>query len=186
MVTFVLRMLLPFLSLLIACSTLATGPADAAEIWQPSSGVTWQWQLTGRVDTSVQAKIYDIDMFENGARVVDRLHSKGRKVICYISAGSYESWRADAGKFPARVKGRSNGWAGERWLDIRKLSALRPIMRARMDRCAARGYDGIELDNVDGYVNRTGLSAVSIRPAALQSFPERCCSFPGSGGGPEE
>lgn len=29
-------------------------------------------------------------------------------------------------------------------------------MRARMNECSARGYDGIELDNVDGYANKTG------------------------------
>ena len=33
---------------------------------------------------------------------------------------------------------------------------MRPIMAARMDRCRAKGFDGVEPDNVDGYSNDTG------------------------------
>jgi hypothetical protein len=29
-------------------------------------------------------------------------------------------------------------------------------MKARLDRCARKGFDGVEFDNVDGYANRTG------------------------------
>ena len=37
----------------------------------PKPGVTWQWQLTGTVDTSVDAQMYDVDLFttdDYGAR----------------------------------------------------------------------------------------------------------------------
>jgi hypothetical protein len=76
--------------------------------------------------------------------------------VAYFSAGSWEDWRPDAGAFPAAVKGRSNGWSGERWLDIRRLDVLRPIMEARADLALAKGAQAIEWDNVDGYLNRTG------------------------------
>ena len=45
---------------------------------------------------------------------------------------------------------------GEHWLDIRRLSVLAPIMKARLDLCAVKGFDGVEFYNVDGYQNRTG------------------------------
>ncbi len=133
-------------------ATVRTDPPH----WSPAAGTTWQWQLTGHVDTSVNASVYDIDLFESSARVVDRLHDLDRKVICYVSVGSYEDWRPDADLFPASVLGRSNGWPGERWLDIRKTSLLAPILRARLDLCARKGFDAVEPDNVDGYTNRTG------------------------------
>ena len=57
---------------------------------------------------------------------------------------------------PSSVLGKSNGWPGERWLDIRDLATLGPIMQARLDRCARKGFDAVEFDNVDGYQNRTG------------------------------
>ena len=126
-------------------------------IWTPEPGLTLQWQLQGKLDTSIDVDVYNIDMFDNTARVVDRLHEDGRKVICYISAGSWERWRPDAADFPRSVLGKKlDGWPGERWLDVRRVKKLRPIMNERMNRCAAKGFDAIEFDNVDGYTNRTG------------------------------
>ncbi len=125
-------------------------------VWQPAPGTSWQWQLTTPVDRSVDAAIYDIDLFDNDASVVAALHAQGREVICYLSAGTWENWRPDAGRFPAAVRGSSNGWPGERWLDIRRLDVLGPIMEARLDLCKTKGFDGVEADNVDGYANRTG------------------------------
>ena len=48
------------------------------------------------------------------------------------------------------------GWPGEKWLDIRRIDLLGPIMRARFDQCKAKGFDAIEPDNIDGYTNDTG------------------------------
>ncbi|HEU5332362.1 MAG TPA: endo alpha-1,4 polygalactosaminidase [Actinocrinis sp.] len=131
-------------------------PATPASVWHPKPGLSWQWQLTEPVDTTVGAQVYDIDGANNSAAVVRTLHAAGRKVICYVNAGAVESFRADAGRFPTSVTGSPNGWPGERWLDIRQLRILRPIMAARFADCAAKGFDGIEADNVDGYANDTG------------------------------
>lgn len=134
----------------------ATTSSVPAAIWQPKPGLSWQWQLAGTVDTSVNAQVYDIDGTENSAAVVATLHTAGRKVICYVNAGAYESFRADANRYPASIIGQSNGWPGERWLDIRQLDILRPILADRFKACAQKGFDGIEPDNVDGYRNDTG------------------------------
>jgi hypothetical protein len=100
--------------------------------------------------------MFDIDLFDAPQSVINQLHSMGRIVICYFSAGSWEDWRPDAGSFPAAVKGSSNGWPGEKWLDIRRIDLLSPIMGARLDLAAQKGCDGVEPDNVDGYTNSTG------------------------------
>lgn len=132
-------------------------PSRAQTIWMPALNTSWQWQLTGLpVNESVDALMFDIDLFDNEASVVASLHTRGKKVICYMSAGSWENWRPDANQFPDSVKGNDNGWPGEKWLDIRRLEILGPIMRNRMDLCLAKGFDGIEPDNVDGYTNNTG------------------------------
>lgn len=131
-------------------------PGPSAGVWKPALNTSWQWQLTGTLDLSLDVPVYDIDLFDNSADVVASLHAKGRKAICYFSAGTWENWRPDADQFAAGVKGNGNGWAGERWLDIRKLDSLGPIMAARMDACQAKGFDAVEPDNVDGYSNGTG------------------------------
>ena len=125
--------------------------------WHPAPRTTWQWQLTGLpVDQSYDVQMYDIDIFDNDASVVASLHAQGRKVIGYFSAGSWEDWRPDAAQFPDSVKCGNNGWPGEKWLDIRNLDILGPIMEARMDLAVQKGFDGVEPDNVDGYSNKNG------------------------------
>ncbi len=149
------------LSRLIYSQTLpASPPAEtpAAGWWLPAPYTTWQWQLTELpVDQSFDVDMYDIELFDNEASVVAALHAAGRKVVCYVSAGSWENWRPDAAQFPAEVIGKDyGGWEGEKWLDIRQIDLLAPIIRARFDQCKAKGFDGIEPDNIDGYTNDTG------------------------------
>ena len=133
------------------------GAADSPTIWRPAPRTTWQWQLTGSpIDTSLVVQMYDVDLFDTNPIVVSTLHGQGRKAICYMSAGTWEDWRPDASQFPASVKGNGNGWEGEKWLDIRNLGVLGPIIEARMDLCKAKGFDGVEPDNVDGYANGSG------------------------------
>ncbi len=128
-----------------------------ADVWIPAPGTSWEWQLTGPVDLSVEAEVWDIDMFENDAGVVDELHARGSRVICYISVGTWEEPRPDADRFPDEVLGEPlEDHPDERWLDIRRLDLLGPIMEARLDECRDKGFDGVEFDNVDGYDNDSG------------------------------
>ncbi len=145
-------------------------PAPAGSYWRPGPATTWQMQLTTPVDQSVSADFYVIDGFDNDASVVASLHGQGRHVGCYLSVGSYEDWRPDAASFPAAVLGKSNGWPGERWLDIRRLDLLGPIMEARMDMCRAKGYDAVDPDNVDGYTNATGFPLTAADQLAYNRF----------------
>jgi hypothetical protein len=132
-------------------------PVPCGGCWTPELETSWQWQLQGRIDTSLDVELYDVDAFDVPRRVVDRLHDGGAAVVCYVSAGSWEEWRPDAARFPEDLLGRElDGWPGERWLDIRRLHRLAPIMRERIERCAHKGFDGIEFDNVEGYANPTG------------------------------
>jgi len=134
----------------------ATSSTPVKDWWRPSAGLTWQWQLTSKLDLDLQSDVIDVDL-EVGQSVVDHYHSKGTKVICYISVGSYENWRSDAEEFPDKVLGKDyEGWSGEKWLDIRRIDLLAPIMLARLDECAAKGFDGVEPDNMQIWDNDTG------------------------------
>lgn len=138
--------------------TTDSGPVDSGQpggVWQPHPGTSWQWQLSGTIDTSYQVAMYDIDMFDVSVSTIQTLHSRGTKVICYISAGTWENWRPDAASFPTAVKGNSNGWPGEKWLDVRS-TVVQGLMSARMDIAVQKGCDGLEPDNVDGFSNSTG------------------------------
>lgn len=125
--------------------------------WKPAPGTSWQWQLSGAVDPTLDVQMYDIDLFESPQQVINLLHDRGMVVICYFSAGSYEDWRSDAGSFPDAALGNPlAGWPGERWLDIRQIGQLEGVMTSRLDMAVRKGCDGVEPDNVDGYLNDSG------------------------------
>ncbi len=118
---------------------------------------TWAWQLKGELNTSYEADVYVIDMFEQlTEKNIQPLQELGRQVICYFSAGTYEPWRPDAELFAAVGSGEAHiGFPDEFWLDIRN-PTIAKLMVNRMDMAVALGCDGVELDNVDAFVNSTG------------------------------
>jgi hypothetical protein len=125
--------------------------------WQPTPGTSWQIQLQGSINTSHAVQMYDIDLYDTPQQVIDTLHARGAKVVCYFSAGSFEEWRSDANTFAPDVLGNPLAdWPGERWLDIRRIDVLGPIMAARLDLANAKHCDGVDADNVDSYTHVTG------------------------------
>ncbi len=152
----------------------AATPAPTGGIWKPAMNTPWQWMIDhpldlnnakdmGLVDPNGIALsappplVYDIDGFMNSKATVDSLHTKGKKVICYLDVGAYETYRPDAYRFPASVIGNPDqGWNGSYWLDIRRTDILGPIMRDRMQMCKDKGFDAIEPDEIDGYSNSSG------------------------------
>jgi hypothetical protein len=116
-----------------------------------------QWVLQGTVTFTSPATVYDIDGFDNPAAMVTRLHRLRRHVVCYINVGAWEDWRPDAGSFPKSVLGKAYpGYPDERYLDIRKLTILQPIMARRFRMCRAKGFDAIEPDNIETFQADTG------------------------------
>jgi hypothetical protein len=168
-----------------SAATAAAAPVTCTGCWVPALQSRWQYQLqgvaayasTGGINTVISAppagggaavspQVWDFDLYVDqtvsgnnttlNTAGVNAVHARGGHAICYISAGTWENWRVDAGQFPASVLGNKNGWPGEKWLDIRQISVLGPIMSARIQKCKQTGFDGIEFDNVDGYANKTG------------------------------
>ncbi len=129
----------------------------AGQDWyRPLKASSFYWQLQGNIDDFEKADIYDIDLFDTDQETIDALKKGGKRVICYFSAGSSESWRPDYSRFSQGDLGlKLDGWEGERWLDIRSQN-VRKIMTDRLDLAAQKGCDGVEPDNIDGFTNKTG------------------------------
>jgi hypothetical protein len=165
-----MRRLVP-IAVAALCVSLLAGSAGATGWWAPPPQATFQLQFSSLpVDQTVAADVYDIDLFDNSAAVVASLHAAGRHAVCYIDAGTWENWRPDASQYPKSVKGKGNGWPGEKWLDIRRLDILGPILGARLDLCAAKGFDAAEFDNVDGYTNKTGFKLAAADQLAFNRW----------------
>lgn len=133
-----------------------TDADPTSEIWSPRPGTTWVWQLSGTLDTSVDADVYDVDLVETSDQIMQKLRADGRIIICYFSAGTREDYRADADAFPQTAVGKAlPEWPDEQWLDIRD-TTVRQVMLTRMDLAQQRGCDAVEPDNVDAYINDSG------------------------------
>jgi hypothetical protein len=128
--------------------------------WQPKATTQpWQWQLQGSVDTSIAATAYDVDGFETSSQTVSKLHRLGRKVVCYLDVGSWESYRPDKGEFPRSAIGRRYaGFPNERWLDVSRFRLFERPLKHRFGMCARKGFDAVEPDNLAGWEeeNHTG------------------------------
>lgn len=128
---------------------------DKSGWYKPNVDTSWHWQLKGDIDLNKDVDVYVIDLFDTKLWQIKYLQKRGKKVIAYFSAGSYENWRVDAKLFKKSIIGKKMfGW-DERWLDIRSKN-IRNIMKKRLDFAKKKGFDGVEIDNVDGYINETG------------------------------
>jgi hypothetical protein len=125
-------------------------------LWIPKVNETWQIILSHPpvVSDSVtpDVDIFDVDLFDTSSSTIAQLHKLGKKVICYFSAGSYESWRSDAKDFKDGDLGHNlDDWPGEKWLRLGSQN-VRDIMKKRIGMAKQKGCDGVDPDNVDGYV----------------------------------
>jgi endo-alpha-1,4-polygalactosaminidase (GH114 family) len=97
---------------------------------------------------------------------VEAIHASGRHVIGYVAVGDIERFRPDYQQFvdfDQRCGGClignpfSKTFPDEFWANLNNRYGQRDFMlqmiRARMDRVAAIGFDGIETDIMDAYAN---------------------------------
>lgn len=140
-----------------------TARADPAR-WIPGPVPSWQWQLTWPVNTTINAAVYDIDYDGSGSgspaqvkAVVTMLHGQGRRAVCYLETAGWENYRPDAKSYPNFILGRAiDGWAGEKYVDVRQRAILEPILKKRFQQCRDAGFDGVETDIDDTYTANTG------------------------------
>lgn len=118
---------------------------------------SWTWQLLGEMNLEYDVDVYVVDLFARfDGDIIEQLHARNRQVICYFSAGTYEPWRPDAHLFEGVPIGNPHiAYPNENWIDVESERTLK-IMANRMDMAVNLGCDGVELDNVDGFVADTG------------------------------
>lgn len=142
---------------------------DVAGRWRPDVADTWQWQLQGTVNTGYDVDVYDVDLVETPRAVLDELHDDGRRVVCYFSAGTWESFRDGEAPPDEAIGEPLSDFPDERWLDVRH-DAVRDQAVDQLDLAGERGCDGVEPDNVDGYANHSGFDLSADDQLAFNRF----------------
>jgi hypothetical protein len=145
----------------------------AGACWMPphlnmlGKPMRWDWQI-GRVTplqrTGRQAvDIYDIDGFLTTPAEVRAIKKSWKaptlghpRTVCYLDL-AWEDYRPDGsttprGLFPAATLGNVYfGYPQERWVDFRQLDELKPMIDERLTMCARKGFDAVELDDIDSF-----------------------------------
>lgn len=125
-----------------------SAPDASARVTPPAVDVTWQVQLSGSFDSSVDVMLYYVDLDSVTSTQRAAILAVGRHLACYLSAGTYEPFRADAQEFPAAALGNAlMDYPDERWLDIRN-AKVTSLMSARLDQYRALGCSSVAVANV--------------------------------------
>ncbi|MEV7328712.1 endo alpha-1,4 polygalactosaminidase [Micromonospora sp. NPDC093244] len=125
-------------------------PSGQSRHWQ------WQWQLTGPLDTTVDADVFLLDPVDTTAAQTAELRSHDRRLVCQVHVGSVRPNDPDASRFPEVVRGAVGRRPGSRWLDVRSWDALRQVLADRFRLCRGKGFGAVALADADGYASRTG------------------------------
>ena len=86
-------------------ATPAPVACTGSPCWVPPANTSWQIQLQGKIKTTFDVRLYDVDLFDTPQSTINTLDVAGSRVSCYVSAGSYENWRSDACQLPRRGEG---------------------------------------------------------------------------------
>ena len=169
----------------VACASWRTSgcwyPPHLASNGKP---MRWDWQI-GRVTPLERTgrsavDIYDLDGFLTTATEVHAVTTTWQattlahpRTICYIDL-AWEDYRPDAspggGYFPAATLGDVYyGYPEERWVDFRQLDALKPMLDERISMCARKGFDAVELDDIDGF-DPPSTTGFDLTPGDAENF----------------
>jgi Glycoside-hydrolase family GH114 len=168
--------------------TPAPAPSSTTGIWQPTPGERWQYQLqshkgafpqTGGIDVSiceapfgggscVHPGVFDIDLYANlktgelNTAAVAAIHAAGGHAVCYVDAGSIETYRPDYPRFVSFDNGCdgclighpfSKIFSDENYANLNNDQGQRDFMlkmnEARVGKCKRAGFDAVEFDVVD-------------------------------------
>ena len=103
-----------------------------------------QWQVVYQGQYVPNGADYTIlDLFDYKSSDV----AKAKYPIAYFSA-HYENWRPDAKMFGKLLK-HISGWRGERYIKWDDKKNQR-VMKRRLALARAKGFRGVDIDNVDG------------------------------------
>ncbi|HSD01358.1 MAG TPA: endo alpha-1,4 polygalactosaminidase, partial [Gaiellales bacterium] len=168
----------------VACQGTCWAPPHLDSTGHP---MRWDWQI-GRVAplqrTGARAvDIYDIDGFLTTRAEVRALHTTWQastlphpRAACYLDL-AWEDYRPDAtpspNGFPAAALGRVYfGFPQERWVDMRRVAAVMRVFDARIAMCARKGFDAVEIDDIDSF-NPPGTTGFQLTRGDVQNLLAR-------------
>jgi hypothetical protein len=199
----------------VPCDTSAgacwTPPLSAR--WQYQlEGRGRRYEATGGINVDICARpftkgpcvspeVYDIDLYVDqsisgegnfvlNTAAVDAIHARGRHAICYLNAGSIETFRPDYQAFvdfdeacdgcligePFSARFPDEFWANLD-NDQGQQDFMLQMIEARVQKCALAGFDGIEFDVVDAYAQGEETTGWNISAATQLEYDQKLANL---------
>lgn len=136
----------------LVVSLAATGDATA----QTKKASKWSYQLQGDMNSTARTNsdlaVVDPDHTGSPQRLKKKPGGGDRPVLAYISVGEAETWRGYYKGGKSWNTGKTQGW--DKNYAVKYWDAeWKGIVKARVRKALAQGYDGVYLDRVDTYEN---------------------------------
>ncbi len=90
-----------------------------------------------------------LDGFLTSEKVVKKYKNLGKKTIAYTTVGTLEKGRPDYNHFPKNALLNKHNDFGEQWINPKHWELLKPVMRNRFRLFKVKGFDAVEIDNID-------------------------------------
>lgn len=132
--------------------TARRAAAQAAPHWRPPPGASWQWLPSEPVDVTPPVDVYDLPLADTTPATITEIHAQGAHAVCRFPIGIISTRDPHrAGLDPTLLGNPVVGHPDERYLDLRRLDLLRPLLAARVDDCWATGFDGVDATGLDTF-----------------------------------
>jgi hypothetical protein len=167
-----------------------TGGINVDICYKPFGGVACVTPDVFDIDLYVDSNISGEGNFVVNTAAVAALHARGKRAICYLSAGDVESFRPDYQAFVdfdaacghcLIGKPFSRIFADEFWANLNNDQGQRDfllqMMDARVQKCVAAGFDSIEFDVVDAYAQGNTVTGWDISDATQLDYNQRLANL---------
>jgi hypothetical protein len=142
----------------------ATGGINVGICRAPADGSSCVTPTVFDIDLYVDQKVVGAGNFVVDTAAVDAIHAAGGHAICYLDAGDAETYRSDYQRF-VNFDHACHGclignpfspvFPDESFLNINNDQGQRTFIlqvnRARIEKCAQAGFDGVEWDIIDTF-----------------------------------
>jgi len=130
----------------------ATTTAPKSDYALPPANAVWDYQIGGPYTPIAQVGIVDRDHAESPAA--------GKYNVCYVNG--FQTQPGDSGQWPSAALLRDSAgklvedkdWPGEYMVDTRSetsRTAIMSVVGSWIDSCATKGFDAVEVDNLDTF-----------------------------------
>lgn len=169
---------------------LAAGGINVDICFKPFTGGACVTPEVFDIDLYVDSNISGEGNFVVNSAAVDAIHARGKRAICYLSAGDVETFRPDYQAFVDFDAACGHCLIGEPfsprfpdefWANLNNDQGQRDFMlemvEQRVQLCRAAGFDGVELDVVDAYAQGSDVTGWEISAATQLDYNQRLANM---------